>query len=417
MNKQQLFALIDKYKAWVDYADENGVSIDYGALSEQIKEQSELIGKQAKKNPQEPDALDEIFALAPKAAFEKKKTENYNSKIRGALLGRFAGCILGAPVEGWQIEGMSTYAQVVGDNFPPTDYWSDVINPENVQYERSKRYEFTRDKMDGVPADDDVMYPLLNLMLMEKYGKNFTVKEVGEHWLENMTVCCTAEYEALENLKKGVSADKCAEDNPYIEWLGAEIRADAFGYAAPGDIYSAAKMAYNDAYLSHRRNGIYGEMYFAAVIASAFTANSIEEALFDGLKVIPEHCKLAEDIRWALQKAPEIADYLAARKAVDERMPGMFWVHTRNNTCLIIFALMLAGDDYTRLISQCVAMGHDNDCTTATAGSIFGAFYGIEKIPEYWYKNFKDNIKCFLKHNKDFSINDVIERFKALAEQ
>ena len=65
MNKQQLFALLDKYRAWVDYADENGVSVDYRALSEQIKEQSELSGKQAKSNPCEPDALDEIFALAP----------------------------------------------------------------------------------------------------------------------------------------------------------------------------------------------------------------------------------------------------------------------------------------------------------------------------------------------------------------
>ena len=57
-----------------------------------------------------------------------------------------------------------------------------------------------------------------------------------------------------------------------IDGLGALIRADGFGYACAGDPRKAAELAYRDAYLTHRRNGIYGEMLFAAAIAAAAIA-------------------------------------------------------------------------------------------------------------------------------------------------
>ena len=73
MDKQQLFALLDKYKAWVDYADENGVKVNYGALSGEVIKQSEVIKETAKNNKLEPDSLEEILASAPKGKIEKKR--------------------------------------------------------------------------------------------------------------------------------------------------------------------------------------------------------------------------------------------------------------------------------------------------------------------------------------------------------
>ncbi|MGN1098956.1 MAG: ADP-ribosylglycohydrolase family protein [Christensenellales bacterium] len=422
MNKNEFNAVLDKYNAWLRYLGENG---EEKQLTDSINRVSEILNGEnekitalcAAKTSDEPDSYEEIFAASDaknlKAACD---VVNYTDRLKGAVYGRFAGCTLGAPVEGWAIDGMKVYAEITGTPFPPTEYWRGVTNPEGIQYNGSKRKEFTPEFMDGVPTDDDVMYPLLNMMLVERYGRNFTTEDVGRHWLENMTVCCTAEYEALENLKKGVPASKCAEGNPYVEWIGAEIRADLFGYINPGDPVTASKMAYRDAYLTHRRTGIYGEMYIAAAIALAFTAPDIESALTEALKVLPAKCRLREDVVWAIGKSAEVKNYADARKFTDERFPDMFWVHTRNNTALIVFALLSCGGDFTKLISDTVAMGHDNDCTAATAGSIFGAFYGMEAIDKKWYDKFNGKIRCFLKNDKAFDFDDVIERITKLYE-
>ena len=66
-------------------------------------------------------------------------------------------------------------------------------------------------------------------------------------------------------------------------WIGADIRSDPWGYAAPGYPEKAAEFAWRDATISHRRNGIYGAMYFSAAIAAAFATGDPVEALEAGL--------------------------------------------------------------------------------------------------------------------------------------
>ena len=50
-------------------------------------------------------------------------------------------------------------------------------------------------------------------------------------------------------------------------------------------------MAYRDAYISHRKNGIYGEIFFSAAITAAFTVDNPLDALKIGLSEIPKDCE------------------------------------------------------------------------------------------------------------------------------
>ena len=54
---------------------------------------------------------------------------------RGAILGRFAGCVLGSIVECWEIEKMERWAAYLGDAFPPVDYWSAAERPQDLKYQ------------------------------------------------------------------------------------------------------------------------------------------------------------------------------------------------------------------------------------------------------------------------------------------
>lgn len=419
----------DINKCWEQITEYSRLKFEYGSEKGEIQALIDDVEKQMKaalekvKNlrecselkAKEPDSLEGIRALRPdgirqmSSSFDK---ETYIEKLKGAMLGRFAGCTLGAPVEAWSIKAMKDWAEYNGDAFPPVNYWTDVKDRNWMRYEMSECYKYTKTAMENLPTDDDITYTILGLLIAEDYGLDFSIDDVGKAWVKYLPCACTAEDIALKNLKAGKSAYEVADiDNPYVQWIGADIRADPWAYINPGLPEKAAEMAYRDAYISHRRNGIYGEMYFAAAIAAAFEADNCIDALKIGLQEIPQDCLLANDVKWALEVGGSIKDYMAARKAVDDRFIGMSGVHTNINACLTIFGLMLAGDDFTKLIGEVVAMGYDNDCTAATAASIFGAVYGIKSIPEHWYNKFNNTAITYIIGHPQFKIDDLVNRF------
>ena len=76
---------------------------------EQIKGLS--VDVQQKMN--EPDGLDDIRRLRPAGPRRLWRTFDrtiYAEKLEGALLGRMAGCTLGAAVEGWPVDMMKKWA-------------------------------------------------------------------------------------------------------------------------------------------------------------------------------------------------------------------------------------------------------------------------------------------------------------------
>ncbi len=371
----------------------------------------------AAREPNELEAIRALRAPGPRRIWSGLDTNRYRERLAGAWLGRMAGCMLGAPVEFWTIEKMAALAAENGDGFPPTDYWRDVPEPKRKRYGISPREDYTRSRMQGVPVDDDTMYTLLGLLIAEEYGPDFTTADVAASWLKYLPYACTAEEVTLHNLKQGLTASQAGvKDNPYCEWIGADIRADPFGYMAPGWPERAATMAYRDAVLSHRRQGIYGEMFFAAAVAAAFTVDDPVQALRIGLTEIPSQCALHKAIRWALRVAPEIRDYKQARDAMEARFEGMHCAHTINNACLTIWGITIGGTDFTKVISETVAMGMDCDCTAATAGSIVGAVVGKRGIPEHWYLPFGDTIHSYLIGKKRFSISGTLRRFEKQAK-
>ena len=429
----RLFEYPDKVAAWERlinaYAQQK---VEFGAsgVAEKVAEieallkqkvaELDALANDAELAKAEPDDLPSILALRPDGSRRiwTSLSDDFRERLEGSWLGRCAGCTLGSIVEGWTVERMEQWAEYLGDEYPLVDYWSVAEQPHNRKYQTSLREDFTPAKMDGVPTDDDLNYTLLGLMILEEYGLDFTTDELGEAWIKYLPFAFTAEGIALDNLRAGVPPMQAAEvDNPFLNWIGADIRSDPWGYAAPGWPEKAAEFAYRDAYVSHRRNGIYAAMFFSAAISAAFAANDPVEALQIGLQEIPADCLLAREVRWALEAAPSIANYRDAAAAIEERYPQMGGAHAINNTVLTVWGLTVGGDDYTKVIGETVAMGKDNDCTAATAGSIWGAVYGKSAIPKHWYKNFNNKVHTFLYHQSAFAIDDVIDRFVVQAEK
>jgi ADP-ribosylglycohydrolase len=368
----------------------------------------------------EPDDLAEIRALRPAGPRRMRGDlrDDYADRLEGAVVGRFAGCTLGAPVEFWTVERMRLLAAEHGDAFPPTDYWRSIPYPLELRYETSPRRSYLRGHIDGVPVDDDLVYTVLGLLILEDYGLRFSTRDVAQAWLTYLPFACTAEEIALANLRNGVTASAAGDtDNPYAEWIGASIRSDPWGYVCPGWPERAAELAHRDAMLSHRRQGVYAEMFFAATIGAAMVLDDPLEAVEVGLTEIPAESAFAQAIRWALDAAPNIRGHEQARTAVDLHFAGMHPTHAINNACLVVFGLMLGRRDVTRVIGQTVAMGLDNDCNAATAGSIVGAIVGGRGVPEHWTRGFNDTLYTYLHGNERLSIRTLLQRFEVQARR
>jgi len=409
---------------WADARHEQGVKVapKIARLIKQVQatqRQLEKAAPSAAIRGNEPNDLPCIRAArpdGPRRLWNHFDAGLYAQKVAGAWLARAAGCTLGAPVEGIAVEAMRDLAKHGGADFPPTDYWPAVNFPYTKHYGFDPKEMYTRSKVRYIPVDDDLAYTLLGLLVLEDFGPGFTTEDVGEAWLKYLPLACTAERAALDNLKAGVSWRQAAvKGNPWMEWIGADIRSDPWGYAAPGWPEKAAQFAYRDAYLSHRYNGIYGEMYFSAVIAAAFAVDDPLEACRIGLTEIPCRSRLFQDVAWALRQASKVKDHVHGRGLVDRRFKGMSIVHTNNNACLTIFGLALGGRDVTKVIGNTVAMGMDNDCTGATAGSIVGAVVGLAGVPEHWHKPFGNRCRTYLKGHEWFRNTDIINRFTRVA--
>jgi ADP-ribosylglycohydrolase len=376
---------------------------------------------------QEPSDLPAIQALrpaGPRRLWTNLNREAYVERVRGALLGRFAACTLGAPVEFWDVRRMEALAEENGDPFPPTDYWRYVPAPKTLRYNLCPVESYTRDKMSGVPVDDDIMYTILALLIVERFGSGFSTLDVARAWLDYLP--WTWDNYVWANLQAGISPTEAADwHNPKQQLINASIRADGWGCLAPGYPELAAELAWRDAYLSHRRNGIYTEMFFAASIAASFAVGDPVEALHIGLTEIPTNCALATHLHWALEKGAQMHDYRDARAAIDERFgcgnygtmyEGMHSTHSINNACCTVLGILLGRHDFTPVIGETVAMGMDNDCTAATAGSIMGAARGLAGIAPHWYERFGDTVHSYLNGYPQFSISDLAQRFARAAE-
>jgi hypothetical protein len=71
-----------------------------------------------------------------------------------------------------------------------------------------------------------------------------------------------------------------------------------------------------DASLSHTGNGIYGELWVAALLACAFVTNDAGAAIEAALGQVPARSRFAEVVRKVVGPGPSPVDELAERTAV-----------------------------------------------------------------------------------------------------
>jgi ADP-ribosylglycohydrolase len=358
----------------------------------------------------EPEEFDEILAAAaPVAAGAVDR-----KRVAGAWLGRAVGCVLGKPVENIPREGIRAIAEGTG-NWPVHGWFTAVgLDPavtERYPWNRASRATSLAENIDGIPEDDDLNFTMLGLALLERRGGGFGVLDVAKIWLDYLPPgrIFTAERVAMRNLLEAFVPPRTAtRRNPFREWVGARLRVDAYGWSAGGDPVRAARMAWEDARLSHTANGVYAAMFMAAAHATSLGASSADECVAAGLSVVPARSRLAEAVRTARELEGDwesIVDELYARYG------RYHHVHAINNTALVAAALC-AFDDFSSGICAVVQAGWDTDTNGAAVGSILGALGPIE---ERWSKPLRGRFSTSLPSFDGITLDELSARTLAVA--
>jgi ADP-ribosylglycohydrolase len=333
-------------------------------------------------------------------------------RIQRAWEGRISGCQLGKPVEILSMrEGHAALTAYLGsvDSLPVRDY----IGYRDVTWVQR---ECCRGHLTRSEPDDDINYSVLALLLLERHGTALTTADVARGWLNLLPAGATftaerAAYRVLldrarERFPQGGEAGfdlyECS-NNPYNDWIGAQIRADVYGWVCPGKPDLAAELARRDAALSHRNDGIYGAMFVAALGAALATATPAD-ALAQALEQIPAESAAARAVRLGAALAHDEDGGAQIRSHYD----GMSPVHTLNNLALVVWALYSHLDDFGAAIGEVVAAGLDTDCNGATVGGLWGIQGGA--IPPEWSAPWQGRVAVSLAGYDEMPLATLVER-------
>ena len=386
---------------------------------------------------QEPSDLEGIRATLPQGFPEAAEAEGelLYDKVYGAWLGRCAGCLLGQPIEGWRRARIAGFLEETR-NQAVRGYLSSLqphvirekYGVEDVADAYCSWYNNWINNVDCAPEDDDTNYSVLALRLLETRGRRFTPENVAELWLSSVPLLrtCTAERVAYRNMARLIMPPASAtHENPYREGIGAQIRADVYGYVTPGNPAEAAELAWRDACVSHVKNGIYGAMFTAAMISAA--AAEGEQARIDpariiaaGLRQVPPRSRLVEGVRKVLSWAAEgirldgAIDLLHSLK--DERDPHV-GLSAVTNSMVVALAVLYGAMDLPRTLAAAIRCAFDTDCNAATAGSIVGMARGAGALPAGWTAPLNDTLRTGISGIEKVRISELARRTCAVARE
>lgn len=312
------------------------------------------------------------------------KLETFRDKLAGCWAGKNIGGVLGTPFE-------ATRGVI------ETDF-------------------YTQDLTMGPPPNDDLDLQIVWLAAVERYGRQVNASILGDYWL-SFVIPNWVEYgTGKANMRAGLVPPISGElDNTYKDSDGCFIRSEIWACLAPGHPEIATRYAFEDAIVDHASEGMYGEIFFAALQSSAFVESDPRTLIDIGLSYLPEDCAMARAIRTAVKCHDDGVEFLEARKIVHNTAPGTFGIqHTRlrdvkkegnegmvpgtpgfdapENVAFAMLGWLYGDGDFGKSICLANSCGEDTDCTCASLGATMGIILGASALPKKWTEPLGDRI-------------------------
>lgn len=310
--------------------------------------------------------------------------KTYQDKIKGCWVGKNIGGVLGAPFEGRR-------------KMPDNDF-------------------YVQDLTMGPPPNDDLDLQIVWLAAVERYGRNVDASILGDYWLSYVIQNWVEYGTGKANLRAGLQPPLTGLiDNTYKDSCGCFIRSEIWACLAPGHPEIATRYAYEDAIVDHEGEGMYGEIFCAALQSAAFVESDRRTLIDIGLSYIPNDSAVAKCVKKAIECYDNKVPFAQARKEIHNTAPGTFGIQgfklseiqvegnegmeigapgfdAPENVGFTIAGWLYGEDDFGKSICLANSCGEDTDCTCATLGALMGIIVGESGLPDRWKNPLDDKI-------------------------
>lgn len=255
--------------------------------------------------------------------------------------------------------------------------------------------------------NDDITYELAFLKALNS-DVPFSALSIAEEWAARIPYGWSAEDVALKNIALGILPPLSGRlNNPYREWIGAQMRGAVCGYVSPGNAQHAAQLAFMDGCVSHHNNGIIGEIFNAVLTSLAFVENDVRALIKTAVQAVPYRSEFRAVVSFALECC-ERMDQEAARKACAKQFEQYNLTHAYPNAAIEIVALWFGNGDFDETMRIAAYAGLDVDCNTAMLGAILGAMPGAH-IPAKWLSPIGDTLITYVRGMREIGIDKLVE--------
>jgi ADP-ribosylglycohydrolase len=269
----------------------------------------------------------------------------------------------------------------------------------------------------------------MGMLVLEQFGIGFTKRNLRDLWINHLPISTTWGPERAILLRSGISYLEHDKDEfnhldmeswpdflvQDTELCGAAIRADAFGYACPGQPALAAELAWRDASFTHRRTGIYATMFIAAAIALAHVLRDPIEIMSTALQFVPRRSRFYETTHEALEIVANADNWLEAYASINHKHAKYSHCQVYQEVGTLINTFRFAenvGDGICKQVMQ----GNDTDSFGATAGSLLGVYFGSGSLKPRWLEPFQDRIHTGLSYFSEQKLSRLAKRVGRLPE-
>ncbi len=290
--------------------------------------------------------------------------DEYADKVYGCWIGKNIGGTLGGPFEGRrEMLDVTGYTTPAGEPLP----------------------------------NDDLDLQLVWLKaVVERGARNITAQLLGEYWIDYIPAPWGEYGVAKMNLRAGLlpPVSGMYANDILKNSNGAWIRSEIWACLLPGAPDAAIRLAYEDASVDHGvSEGMYAELFTAAVESAAFVVGDVRELIRIGLSKIPAGSLVARAVRIAAESYDnKIAWQEARARVVEDSVPAIGWFQSPANIGFVIIGWLYGGGDFGKSLLIATNCGDDTDCTASTLGAILGIMRGAKKLPAEWTAPLGDRI-------------------------